>query len=235
MLYPKIGIPLLGKDLLSRFLQGQYERCLSRAGASVWMLIWQATEEYLQAALETCDGFLFPGRGAIDAKLYHQASVAVGQVEPVRDAFEQSLLQAVLEAQKPIFCIDRGMQLLNVVYGGTLMQNSKEKQEYSHYDCLHITTATHPVELDPYSLLSDLLHADTLSVNSLHRQMVDTVGEGLFVAADSPEGFVEALEIEDYPFCLAVQWRPEYMAARTPAQQQLFRAFVDACRSKEYR
>ena len=86
------------------------------------------------------------------------------------------------------------------------------------------------MELDPYSLLADVLKGDTVSVNSLHRQAVDTIGEGLFASADSPEGFAEALEIEGYPFCLAVQWRPEYMAVRTPAQQKLFQAFVDACR-----
>ena len=230
MLYPKIGIPRLGKDPLSRLLEYQYERCLRRAGASLWILVHQATEEYIQTALQTCDGFLFPGKDAVDAKLYHQATMAGGQTDPLRDEFEMTLLEAALREQKPLFCIGRGMQLLNVAFGGTLMQNIREKQEYPHYDWLHITTATHPVELDPYSLLADVLKGDTVSVNSLHRQAVDTIGEGLFASADSPEGFAEALEIEGYPFCLAVQWRPEYMAVRTPAQQKLFQAFLDACR-----
>lgn len=59
MLYPKIGIPRLGKDPLSRLLEYQYERCLRRAGASLWILVHQATEEYIQTALQTCDGFCF--------------------------------------------------------------------------------------------------------------------------------------------------------------------------------
>ena len=66
-------------------------------------------------------------------------------------------------------------------------------------------------------------------MNSLHHQAVDTVGSGLWIAADSPEGFPEAVEIENYPFSLAIQWHPEYMT-RVPAQQRLFQGFVDACR-----
>ena len=97
-------------------------------------------------------------------------------------------------------------------------------------DPLHRATATHPVEIDPDSFLAYLLDTDTLSVNSLHHQAADEIGEGLWIPADSPEGFAEALELEDYPFCLAVQWHPEYMAGRTPSQQRLFQALVDACR-----
>ena len=122
------------------------------------------------------------------------------------------------------------MQLLNIAFGGTLMQDIHLKQEYQHADPLHRATATHPVEIDPDSFLAYLLDTDTLSVNSLHHQAADEIGEGLWIPADSPEGFAEALELEDYPFCLAVQWHPEYMAGRTPSQQRLFQALVDACR-----
>ncbi len=147
-----------------------------------------------------------------------------------RDEFELALLQAALDAQKPIFCIGRGMQLLNVALGGTLIQSIRFYQEYQHADPLHRSTATHPVDLDPESLLSWILDTDTLAVNSLHHQAVDDLGKGLLISADSPEGFPEGLELAGYPFCLAVQWHPEYMAPRTPAQQKLFQAFTDACR-----
>ena len=120
---------------------------------------------------------------------------------------------------------------MNVHFGGTLMQDLKFHQEYEHRDLWHMTSATHPVEIDPESLLADILDTDTAAVNSLHHQAVEEVGNGLFICADSPEGFAEALEIDDYPFCLALQWHPEYMAGRTRTQQQLFRAFTDACRN----
>ncbi len=74
------------------------------------------------------------------------------------------------------------------------------------------------------------MESDAVTVNSMHHQAVNQIGDGLWVAAESPEGFPEALEMEGYPFCLAVQWHPEHMAAQTKIQRKLFRAFVDACR-----
>ncbi len=231
MLYPKVGVPIIGKDLLSRYMQYQYERCLTRAGASVWLLPYYMEPEQLETIITTCSGFLFPGGTDISPELYGQHPLVGGKKkDPARDNFELALLEAVTSAEKPFFCIGRGMQLLNVAFGGTLMQNMKTKQEYTHFDIWHISTATHPVELEPYSLLAEILHTDTVSVNSLHHQTVDSLGEGLLATADSPEGFAEALEIEGYPFSLAVQWRPEYMATRTLSQQKLFQAFVTACR-----
>ena len=155
---------------------------------------------------------------------------ACGESDPERDESELLLLRAALENYRPLFCIGRGMQLLNILFGGTLMQDMGPNQEYRHLDLLHHTTATHPVDIDPDSLLFRILGSDTASVNSLHHQAVRDVGEGLWIPADSPEGHAEALQMDDHPFCLAVQWHPELMTARTPAQQKLFQAFVKACR-----
>lgn len=231
MLYPTIGIPLMGGSIFRRCLQYPYARCLGRAGAAVQPLALHAFEGAVKDALEKCDGFLFPGGPDIRPEHYGQEPLpACGPPDPARDDFELLLLHAALEAHKPLFCIGRGMQLLNVIFGGTLMQDIRLKQEYQHSDSWHRTSATHPIDLDPDGLLAYLLDTDTISVNSLHHQAVDETGEKLWIPADSPEGFAEALELEDYPFCLAVQWHPEYMAGRTPAQQRLFQAFVDACR-----
>lgn len=231
MLYPTIGIPRMGTGLFQQYDQYQYTRCLRRAGASVQTLALHASPAAVENALETCDGFLFPGGPDIHPERYGQDRLpSCREPEPARDDFELLLLGAALEAQKPLFCIGRGMQLLNIAFGGTLMQDIRSKQEYQHADPLHRATATHPVEVDTDSFLSYLLDTDTLSVNSLHHQAADEIGEGLWIPADSPEGFAEALELEDYPFCLAVQWHPEYMAGRTSSQQRLFQALVDACR-----
>ena len=231
MLYPTIGIPRMGTGLFRQYDQYQYTRCLRRAGASVQTLAPHASPAAVENVLETCDGFLFPGGPDIHPERYGQDRLpSCQEPEPARDDFELFLLGAALEAQKPLFCIGRGMQLLNIAFGGTLMQDIHLKQEYQHADPLHRATATHPVEIDPDSFLAYLLDTVTLSVNSLHHQAADEIGEGLWIPADSPEGFAEALELEDYPFCLAVQWHPEYMAGRTPSQQRLFQALVDACR-----
>lgn len=232
MLYPTIGIPLPGKGILHRCLLTWYTRCLNRAGANVQILKLHPYPAAIAAALSQCDGFLFPGGPDIRPDHYGQERQSgCGEPHPVRDEFELMLLKEALLNQRPLFCIGRGMQLLNVLSGGTLMQDLRFRQEYEHRDPWHLSSATHPVEIDPESLLADILDTDTAAVNSLHHQAVDQVGDGLFISADSPEGFAEALEIDDYPFCLALQWHPEYMAARTRAQQRLFQAFTDACRN----
>lgn len=231
MLYPTIGIPVPGKDLLSRCMYYPYIRCLRKSGATIKLLIPSIETQYDPEAFDRCDGLLFPGGPDLWPGLYDQERLPeCKEPQAKRDNFELSLLRAGLEAQKPLLCIGRGMQLLNILLGGTLIQDIKPQQEYPHLDPSHRTTATHPVELDPDSLLSCLLGSDTAAVNSLHHQAVDDPGKGLWIAADSPDGFVEALQLEDYPFCLAVQWHPEYMALKTPSQQKLFQALTDACK-----
>lgn len=231
MLYPRIGLPKLGSDLYCWYMQYQYVRCLRKAGAQVEILAPDVSVEYMAGVIERCDGLLFPGGPDIQPKLYGKdVEEGCGKPDLMRDAFESSLLGAALEAEKPLFCVCRGMQLLNVVLGGTLYQDIKPQQQCKHWDFWNRASATHSVELDTDSLLSKILGADSASVNSIHHQAVNDLGRRLWVAADSPDGFPEALEIEGYPFCLAVQWHPEHMAARTPVQQKLFQAFVDACR-----
>ena len=231
MLYPLIGVPVIGKDPLRCYMQYKYTRCLTRAGGASQLLSWNASPVAIEAALKQCVGFLFPGGPDIHPEVYGQLSQpGCGPPERRRDHFELALIQAVLAAQKPLLCIGRCMQLLNIALGGTLIQDIKFQQEYKHVDFLHRSYATHPVDLKPYSLISRLLRSDTATVNSLHHQILDTIGDRLQITADSPEGFPEALELKDYPFCLAVQWHPEYMTSHTPIQQRLFQALIDACR-----
>ena len=205
--YPVIGMPMPGRGLLGQYRLYFYTRCLERAGAVVRVF---EPEKGLAAALEAverCHGFLFPGGEDLSPALYGQEPLpGCGKTDPTRDAFEPPLIRAVLSARRPLFCIGRGMQLLNIALGGTLFQDITRRQEYPHMDRGHRKYATHPVELDTECLLAKLLASDSATVNSLHHQAVDAVGEGLWITADSPEGFAEALELADYPFCLAVQW-----------------------------
>lgn len=231
MIYPTIGIPMAGKGIFHHYAQFWCSRCLQRAGASVEKLALHSSPGAMEAALKQCDGFLFSGGQDIQPQRYGQEPLpGCEETDPDRDDFELLLLDAARRERRPLLCIGRGMQLLNVHSGGTLMQDIRLKQEYPHSDPLHRATATHPIEIDPDSHLAYLLDTDTVSVNSLHHQAAEEAGEGLWFCADSPEGFAEALQIEDYPFCLALQWHPEFMAARAPEQQRLFQALVDACR-----
>ncbi len=232
MLQPTIGIPLMGRSLFHRYMQYKYIQYLERDGAQVLLLPPDNITEVIAQSLQRCQGFLFPGGPDIQPGLYDQTALPeCGKTDPARDALELPLLQAALEAEKPLFCICRGMQLLNVALGGTLIQDIKAEQEYPHFDFWHRTTATHPVQLEPGSHLCRLFGSDMISTNSLHHQAVDLTGKGLTVTGQSPDGFIEAMQIKGYPFCIAIQWHPEHMAAQSAEQRKLFRAFVDACKA----
>lgn len=230
MSQPVIGIPFMGKSLFRQYMLSKYLRCLKKAGAEALILPTEPVEEVIAQSLEKCDGFLFPGGPDIQPELYDQTRLPVcGESNPARDALELPLIRAVCEAGKPLLCICRGMQLLNVAFGGTLAQDISQEQEYPHSDFSHRATATHPIRLEPGTWLYRLFASDSISVNSMHHQAVDILGSGLQAAAYSPDGFVEAICFSDYPLCLAVQWHPEHMAARNPEQQRIFNAFVQTC------
>lgn len=230
MAKPLIGVPLMGSSLFRKYMQGKYTRCLKRADAAVMLL--EPVPGGIRQYLAQCDGFLFPGGPDIAPNLYGQEpQPGCGEPNTVRDDFEYPLLKAVLAGEKPVLCVCRGMQLLNVVQGGTLRQDIKPVQEFNHADFRNRAGTTHPVELESGSILDELFGQRTIRVNSLHHQAVDRLGDGLRKTAWSPDGFVEAVELKGRPFALGVQWHPEHMAQKDPAQQKIFERFAAACRA----
>ena len=234
MSLPRIGVPVMGSSLARKYMQRQYTKCLQAAGARVDLLEPVLQADRVRRYVVQHDAFLFPGGPDIDPHCYGaEPSPACGAPNPVRDGFELPFIRAVLASGKPVLCICRGMQLLNVALGGTLRQDIKPIQKYNHADILHCKTHTHPVVLRRGSFVEQLYRRRVIWVNSLHHQVVDRLGDGLVAVAHSPEGFVEALELPGRPaFTLGVQWHPEHMAPRDPAQQHLFEVFVGACQPK---
>ena len=127
----------------------------------------------------------------------------------------------------PALSICRGIQVMNVVLGGTLYQDIKPFEHVPHNDHW---AKVHTVTVRRGTLLSRLLRQDTVLVNSQHHQAADRIAPELEIAALSEDGIVEALEKPDAHFCLGVQWHPEWLSDADPAQQGLFGAFVEACR-----
>lgn len=230
---PVIAMPQMGNDLFRQYMKSKYVHSLNRAGAEVY---WIELEDPVQAVKDAlkCDGLLLPGGADINPELYGQVpSEACGNPNTLRDTGEWSILEAFLSSQKPILCICRGFQLLNVFFGGTLYQDIKALQRCSHMHMLSAPKGIHNVSIVPNTMLSEVVaHKETVFVNSLHHQAVDRVGQGLTVSANSEDGFVEALEMTDYPFCLGVQWHPEHMSKKSLLQQGLFNQFVSECKVK---
>jgi len=184
------------------------------------------------------DGVLFTGGKDINPKHYQETLKYPGlvEVDEKRDAFEFELFDRAHRCRVPILGICRGVQMINVKFGGTLYQDLK--QEFSpepparpdHNQSAPRPEATHAVTLtDPDSALAETFKGSCL-VNSLHRQAVKRLGRGLRVTAHSEDGLVEAVESADaYPFLVAVQWHPEEMVDR-PEARKLFEKFVAKCR-----
>lgn len=231
--WPVIGIMWMGDSPFHRYMRSKYVYSLRRSGAKVVTLAPTSKQSVMQRYLQRCDGFLFPGGADLAPALYGaQKDPACGAQNVVRDAFEAPFLRMVLDAGKPVFCICRGAQLLNVVCGGTLLQDITPIQTCQHTDAPNRVKGTHLVNLAEGSKLARIFRQQCVFVNSLHHQASDRPGQGLRVTAASPEGFIEALEIEHYrTFGLGVQWHPEHMSKQNKAQQKLFDIFVKECKA----
>ena len=166
------------------------------------------------------DGLLLAGGSDIDPASYHAARhPKTVNVDQDRDGLESTLLREALELDLPVFAICRGLQLLNTVLGGTLVQHVEGHRYAGQRE-------VHPIRIESHSKLRSFLELDELVVNSRHHQCVDRVASGLVVVARAPDDVVEALELPGKRFVVAVQWHPEDRMGEPDAK--LFESFRDA-------
>lgn len=163
---------------------------------------------------ERCEALLLPGGGDVEPWRYGAEAVDCRAAEPVRDEEELRLIEEFLCAGKPILGICRGLQILNIYFGGTLLQNVKGHSAVEGRDSLH------PSRIAPSPLRR--LYGDTLRINSAHHQAVDRLGSGLRAVQWAPDGVIEAVVHEALPVW-AVQWHPERLETEG---QRLLRSFL---------
>jgi putative glutamine amidotransferase len=180
------------------------------------------------------DGLVLSGGHDLDPALYAQAPhPELGPIDPANDRWELALLRAALDRGIPVLGICRGMQLLNVAYGGSLFQDLPSQlgtEPELHRQTARGTQVTHDVIVDDGTELARLIGAGQQAVNSFHHQAVDNLGSALIVAARDPEGLVEGIEDPAREFVVGVQWHAESLYARE-AQLALFQGLVAAARS----
>ncbi len=147
-----------------------------------------------------------------------------------RTQFEVALLQGALKRKMPILGICGGEQLLNAVLGGSLHQHIPDAIENAleHEQKNPRHEAGHEVEIIQGTLLHKIIGQNNIAVNSAHHQAVASVSEGVIINAMAPDGVIEGIEYPEHPFCLGVQWHPEYLV--TQADNLILEAFVKACR-----
>ena len=231
----RIGMPQMGNDLFRKYMKSKYVQSIKRSGGSV---VWIDLEDPDAAASQilTCDGLLLPGGADVAPHLYGQTpSEKCGKPNTLRDIGEMKILEAFYPTGKPIFCICRGVQLMNVFFHGTLHQDIQDLQSCNHSDFKTRKKGCHSVTISPNTKLSAIIREKSMLVNSMHHQAVQLVGENLIVSAQSEDGITEAVEHCSHPFCIGVQWHPEHMSKENPRQQKLFDAFVFACKGGDSR
>jgi putative glutamine amidotransferase len=213
-----------------------YLQAVARAGAAPLLIPSLVDGDQLRAIYDSLDGLLLPGGEDVDPNRYGESRLeACGPSSPERDATELTLARWAMDEGKPLLAICRGIQVLNVVLGGSLYQDIEiqlpDAGKHDWYPGQPRDLRPHPVDIVPGTRLARIVgNVTSLAVNSLHHQALKALAPGLRISARAPDGVVEAVEAPDHPFALAVQWHPEELAKGDARAQALFDALVGACR-----
>ena len=234
---PLIGISgSINSGETSQILPRCYAKAILAAGGIPVLLSNDMDDAMLQASLDRLDGILFSGGSDVDPNRYGEwPSLALGEVTPMRDDFEQRLINAAVARKMPVLGICRGIQIMNVGLGGSLWQDlpSQFRTEDGCQPMQHSQKApdahhSHEVIVEPGSRLAEILGCTRLWVNTFHHQAVKAPAPGLQVAAHATDGVIEAIVHEELPYYVGVQWHPERYFDTDEHAAALFRSFVEA-------
>ena len=221
---PVVGLSLGLRDF-GDYAGVGFQRPVALAGG-VPLTLPRVDGAFLDDALAACDGILIGGGRDIEPSLYGQeAGEHLAPTEPLRDAFELELVERTLDRGLPLLGMCRGIQILNVALGGTLVQDVSLKPEWAQHPSdrgwkawKEVERASlageeevpphprHPIRVEPGSRLHAALGVEEVDVDSFHHQALDRVAPELTVVARAPDGVVEAVELDGRGYVLAVQW-----------------------------
>ncbi|MFF4777801.1 gamma-glutamyl-gamma-aminobutyrate hydrolase family protein [Microtetraspora fusca] len=194
-----------------------------RAGGEPFLMHPVGADEAAER-LAVADGLLLPGGGDLSPSVYGEdaAHESVYDVDAEQDAFDLAAARHALSSGMPTLAVCRGLQVVNVVLGGRLVQHMEP-------DHRHVV---HPVRVRPGSLLAEVTGVEKVEASCYHHQCASSLGEGLEAVAHAEDGTIEAAEpAARRGWFLAVQWHPEDTAATDPVNQRIFDGLVAAARS----
>jgi putative glutamine amidotransferase len=215
-------------------LMQSYVNAIMQAGGVPVLIPSMIHDDGWDALYARLDGILFSGGG--DIALEHfpgDAHPRIDDVDPERDSVELKMLNAAAEDGKPFLGICRGCQVMNVALGGTLythIQDQLPKALDHSYPGNMRTVLVHEVKIEEGTRIAEIMGEPILKVNSLHHQGLKDIAPSLRVTGVAPDGLVEAVELPDHPFGIAVQWHPEWLTDQE-STRNLFIKFVEAAGS----
>ncbi len=226
------NIPSAGNEVLGYLAAHTYTDSIIRGGG-LPVLLPCVENSHIDSVLDRVDGLLFTGGGDIAPERYGaERDDAVRMVNHERDEFELALIRKAYKRKMPVMAICRGNQVVNVAFGGTLIQDLPSHAGAHGHDIIG-DGAYEPHSqalIEKGSWIASIIGDGIHGINSIHHQAVEEVGEGLKVVASATDGTIEALEHEDPEWdLLSVQWHPEYLGVRDHGESHdLFAAFVES-------
>jgi len=212
------------------YVHHDYHKAIVASGG-IPLILPVSTKEMAMEYLSMCDGILVSGGEDVDPQFYHHdPHQKLGFVFPERDEVELALIEACLNENKPLLGICRGLQILNVALGGTLIQDlpSQVPTSMQHVQTIPRPRSFHSVKIEKNSQLHTIFEKESVRVNSLHHQSIDVLAKDLKAVSFAGDGIIEAVEHVSKQ-AWAVQWHPESMFSTSEDMQKLFRSFIQKC------
>ncbi|MBU7008424.1 gamma-glutamyl-gamma-aminobutyrate hydrolase family protein [Phosphitispora fastidiosa] len=229
---PLIGISCSYNHMDGRFfLPEAYVEAVIKAQGIPLILPGSGSIKAVAPFFRAVRGLVLTGGGDVDPGFFDEEPLpGLGEVTPERDRFEIMLVRAAMQRRIPILGICRGIQILNVACGGSVIQHIPAEigKPLKHSQSAPRWHSTHKVSIAKGSRLAEILKCNSTRVNSFHHQAVRSPAPGFEVTARSSDGVIEAIEHRESPFVIGVQWHPECMAPKDRHARLLIGAFTEA-------
>jgi putative glutamine amidotransferase len=234
---PIIGIFAEFDDDKNSTLQYVYTNAIEKSGGLPLLLPWVESEDVISRFASVCDGFLFTGGVDVNPTFYgEEPRFPCGKMQLNRDTLEMKAIKVVLKTKKPILCICRGAQLINVVFGGSLYQDipSDYKTDICHRQKEDKFSPSHSVLIEKDTPLYQIVKKGEMTANSFHHQAVKKLGKGFKVMAKASDGVIEGFYFEGEQYIRAYQWHPERIFNIDSDNRQVFADFIERCKERNF-
>ncbi len=209
-------------------ISSDYVKAIKKAGGIPVMLPPHIDKNDVPYLINILKGILISGGGDVDPRFFGEnPHKGLKRIDPVRDSFEIQLCRKAIKNDVPLLAICRGMQVLNIACGGTIIQNI-EGETIKHEQESPKWHPSHRIEIKDNNLLFDIYKKRKIYVNSFHHQAIGNLGKNLEIAALAPDGLIEGIVGNDTTFTVGVQWHPEKMFEKIPQHLKLFNAFINS-------